>query len=114
MRTVNAAVREGITSIATVHDSFGCLPSKAERFRRIIRERFVQMYKEHDVLAEVLECVRKDLGENAKGLPARRQIGALWTLGRFWKQSLPSPDDDVSQGRSGKALFPRGTNPHTS
>jgi DNA-directed RNA polymerase, mitochondrial len=31
MRTVNAAVAEGITSIATVHDSFGCLPSRAER-----------------------------------------------------------------------------------
>jgi DNA-directed RNA polymerase len=32
MRTVNAAVAEGITSIATVHDSFGCLASRAERF----------------------------------------------------------------------------------
>ena len=55
MLTVNAAVAEGITSIATVHDSFGCLPSQAERFRRIIREQFVRMYEEHDVLAEVLE-----------------------------------------------------------
>ena len=53
-----------------MHDSSGCLPSSAERFRRIIREQFVQMYKEHDVLAEVLECVRNDVGENAKGLPA--------------------------------------------
>jgi DNA-directed RNA polymerase, mitochondrial len=38
---VNAAVDAGITSIATVHDSFGCLPSRAERFRMIIREQFV-------------------------------------------------------------------------
>jgi DNA-dependent RNA polymerase len=69
--TVNAAVREDIKSIATVHDSFGCLASKAERFRKIIREQFVKMYEEHDVLAEVLEQARKDLGENAKGLPAK-------------------------------------------
>ena len=69
MLTVNAAVAAGITSIATVHDSFGCLPAPAERFRRIIREQFVKLYEEHDVLAEVLERVRKDLGENAKHLP---------------------------------------------
>jgi DNA-directed RNA polymerase len=55
LRTVNAAVAEGIRSIATVHDSFGCLPSRAERFRKIIREQFVKMYEEHDVLAQVLE-----------------------------------------------------------
>jgi DNA-directed RNA polymerase, mitochondrial len=71
MLTVNAAVAEGITSIATVHDSFGCLPSQAERFRHIIREQFVRMYEQHDVLAEVLEWARKDLGElNAKQLPS--------------------------------------------
>ena len=71
MLTVNAAVAEGITSIATVHDSFGCLPSQAERFRHIIREQFVRMYEEHDVLAEVLEWARKDLGEpNTKRLPS--------------------------------------------
>jgi DNA-directed RNA polymerase, mitochondrial len=52
---VDAAVAEGIKSIATVRDSFGCLPSHAERFRRIIREQFVRMYQEHDVLREVLD-----------------------------------------------------------
>jgi DNA-directed RNA polymerase len=67
--TVNAAMAEDITSIGTVHDSFGCLASRAERFRRIIREQFVKLYEEHDVLARVLEQARKDLGENAKGLP---------------------------------------------
>jgi DNA-directed RNA polymerase, mitochondrial len=68
MLTVNAAVTEGITSIATVHDSFGCLPAHAERFRQIIREQFVQMYKDHDVLREVLDWARKDL-KDPKGLP---------------------------------------------
>jgi DNA-directed RNA polymerase len=67
---IDAAVAEGITSIATVHDSFGCLPSRAERFRQIIREQFVRMYDEHGVLADVLEQARKELGENLKNLPA--------------------------------------------
>jgi DNA-directed RNA polymerase len=78
MRTVNAAVAEGITSIATVHDSFGCLPSRAERFRKIIREEFVRMYEEHDVLAEVFAQARADLSRNTKRMPsAPPQYGSL-------------------------------------
>jgi Autographiviridae RNA polymerase len=71
MLTVDGAVAEGITSIATVHDCFGCLPSRAERFRRIIREQFVRMYEENDVLAQVLEQARKDLNEpSTKRMPS--------------------------------------------
>jgi DNA-directed RNA polymerase, mitochondrial len=65
---INAAVAEGITSIATVHDSFGCLAAQAERFRRVIREQFVQMYAKNDVLAQVLAEARDDL-KDPKGLP---------------------------------------------
>jgi DNA-directed RNA polymerase, mitochondrial len=71
LRTVNAAVAEGITSIATVHDSFGCLPSRAARFRRLIREEFVRMYTDHDVLAEVYEQAGVDLSDpDAKRMPS--------------------------------------------
>jgi DNA-directed RNA polymerase len=71
MLTVNAAAAEGITSIATVHDCFGCLPSKAERFRHLIREQFVRMYREHDVLQEVFERAQADLGgHNVKRMPS--------------------------------------------
>jgi len=52
LRTVNAAVAEDITSIATAHDSFGCLPSRAERFRKIIRKQFVRMYEDNDAPPE--------------------------------------------------------------
>ena len=34
LMTVNAAVAEGITNLATVRDCFGCLPSQAARFRQ--------------------------------------------------------------------------------
>lgn len=59
--TVNASVAEGITSIATVHDSFGCLAPYAARFNAIIRETFVRMYQEHDVLQEALDSACCDL-----------------------------------------------------
>jgi DNA-directed RNA polymerase len=66
LRTGNAAVEEGITSIATVHDSFGCLPSRAERFRKIIRKQFVRMYEEHDALQEVLDQAYEDLSKEGE------------------------------------------------
>ena len=91
MLTVNAAVAEGVTAIATVHDCFGCLPSRAERFRQIIREQFVRMYEKNDVLAQVLEQARKDLTEpNTKRcLPLRRR-GARWTSRTFWTRNMRS------------------------
>jgi DNA-directed RNA polymerase len=61
--TVNASVAEGITDIATVHDSFGCLPCHADRFNAIIREQFLKMYTDHDVLAELLASAKADLTE---------------------------------------------------
>jgi DNA-directed RNA polymerase len=60
MLTVNAAVKEGITNIATVHDSFGCLAPQAARFNAIIREQMVEMYQ-RDILAEVLASAKHDL-----------------------------------------------------
>jgi DNA-directed RNA polymerase, mitochondrial len=61
LRTVNAAVSEGITSIATVHDSFRCLPPRAARFLKIIRNELARMYEEHDVLQEVRDQALADL-----------------------------------------------------
>lgn len=46
-----------------MHDSFGCLPAHAERFRRIIGEQFVKLYDEHDVLAEVRAEAQRDIGD---------------------------------------------------
>lgn len=63
MLTVCAAADEGIVDIATVHDSFGCLPCDAERFNGVIRETFLKMYQEHDVLRELYESALSDLTE---------------------------------------------------
>jgi DNA-directed RNA polymerase len=78
MLTANACAREGITSIATVHDSFGCLAPRAKRFNQIIREQFVEMYTKHDVLAEVLGQAKHDLTEyNWNRLPELPERGSL-------------------------------------
>jgi DNA-directed RNA polymerase len=76
--TVNAAVREGITAIATVHDSFGCLASRARRFNEIIREQFVAMYEQHDVLTQVRDQAFCDLtSHNQHRLPDVPHRGPL-------------------------------------
>lgn len=76
--TVGAAADEGITDVATVHDSFGCLPCHAERFNQIIREQFIKMYQEHDVLTSCGTTARADLTEANHGrLPPLPLKGTL-------------------------------------
>jgi DNA-directed RNA polymerase len=61
--SVGNAVDAGITDIATVHDSFGCLACDAPLFLKIIRETLKRMYEDHDILAELFESARADLTE---------------------------------------------------
>jgi len=76
--TANAAGAAGISSIATVHDSFGCLAPQAGRFNAIIREQFALMYENHDVLAEILAQASCDITDaNRNKLPEMPQYGNL-------------------------------------
>lgn len=76
--TVNAAWAEGIKNLALVHDSFGCLACQSDTLHRVIREQFVRMYSEHDVLAEVLAQAKCDLTvDNHHRLPNAVQYGTL-------------------------------------
>ncbi|MFI4971111.1 MAG: DNA-directed RNA polymerase [Hyphomicrobiales bacterium] len=76
--SVGAAADEGITDIATVHDSFGCLACDAARLNQILREQLLKIYTDHDVLAELLESARADLTpDNHDKLPALPEKGAL-------------------------------------
>jgi DNA-directed RNA polymerase len=70
MMTVNACVAEGITNVAAIHDSFNCLASQADRFNAIIREQFVRLHTEHDILADIRKVVVRELGE-APSIPER-------------------------------------------
>jgi DNA-directed RNA polymerase len=74
----NAAALQNINSIATVHDSFGCLAPQATKFNKIIREQFALMYEQHDVLSEILEQASCDLTHaNQNRLPTLPQYGNL-------------------------------------
>jgi Autographiviridae RNA polymerase len=78
MMTVNAAVAAGIVSVAAVHDCYCCLASQADPFRQIIREQFVRLHTEHDILAEVRDAVVRDLGRReSKKVPPIPQRGTL-------------------------------------
>lgn len=79
--TVGASVDEGITDIATVHDSFGCLPSEGDHFNEIIRATLVRMYEEHDVLEEILASARDDLSPAGREkLPAAAPVKGTLNL----------------------------------
>jgi len=55
--TISAASTAGISSFAVVHDSFGVHACEVEKFTHIIREQFVKMYTDHDVLQEFADSV---------------------------------------------------------
>lgn len=50
--TTCRALDAGITSFAMIHDSYGTTAADTEQLARCLREAFVAMYEEHDVLAE--------------------------------------------------------------
>lgn len=72
---VLAAKEAGISSIALVHDSFGCLPNDAGRFRKIINGEFVKLYS-RDVLSNILEEAKVQMDDDSR-LPALPQYGKL-------------------------------------
>jgi DNA-directed RNA polymerase len=69
MMAALAAKDEGITSMAFVHDSFGCLPNDADKFRPLIRETFRDLYERNDVLFDILREAAGHLDTNWYRLP---------------------------------------------
>jgi DNA-directed RNA polymerase len=65
----------GITSVALVHDSFGCLPTDAGRFRKIIQEGFQWLYCQHDVLADIRQETLDQLDTNGHRVSALPDYG---------------------------------------
>lgn len=64
--------------LATVHDSFGCLPSRAGALRALLLQELVRMYSEHDVLAQVLAAAHEDITDaNRHRLPELPSKGDL-------------------------------------
>jgi DNA-directed RNA polymerase, mitochondrial len=76
--TVHMASIEGIKDFAVVHDSFGVHAADVTKFSRIIREAFVKMYTEHDVLEEFLDAatplISEDLQHEIPPIPERGDL----------------------------------------
>ena len=56
--TLCAAEDAGIKHFAMIHDSYGSPLSQAQLMYDIVREQFVKMYTEHDVLSDFRECLQ--------------------------------------------------------
>jgi DNA-directed RNA polymerase len=74
-KTINSSKCEGINDFAMVHDSYGTHSTDMPRLSEILREEFVRMYTEHDVLTDLRQHATVVLGtEDVPQPPAK---GAL-------------------------------------
>ena len=60
------AKKQGIESFLLIHDSFGCLPTDMPIFANIVREKFVELYKNHDPFQAIHENALIALSEKAQ------------------------------------------------
>lgn len=78
MLTVVRANQEGITNFSMIHDSFGTTAGDAEEMFRIVREAFVEMYTEVQVLENFRDEIAAQLSPKAqkklKPLPERGSL----------------------------------------
>jgi DNA-directed RNA polymerase len=78
MLTTVRAEQEGIKSFAMIHDSFGTTAAETEDLFRIVREAFVEMYRDVDVLENFRgEILRQLSPEAALELPELPAPGTL-------------------------------------
>lgn len=69
--TVSTAVDQGVDHFAMIHDSYGTTVAQAGQLFSIVRECFVKMYTDHDVLAEFADEVSHLVNEELPELPSK-------------------------------------------
>ena len=74
-RTVNSCMDQGIHNFAMVHDSYGTHCSNVPLMQDLLREEFVEMYENNDVLADLKDHAITPLGHDE--LPELPKRGAL-------------------------------------
>ena len=78
MLTTCRAEQENIKSFAMVHDSFGTTAAETEDLFRIVRESFVEMYEDTDVLLNFRDEIMRQLSPKTRGtLPDLPEPGTL-------------------------------------
>lgn len=82
MMTFSAAWSLGIENFAAVHDSFGTHAADIEEFSYVIREQFVEMYQNTNVLSDYLDSVLPYIDEKLhKDIPPIPETGNLELYG---------------------------------
>jgi len=74
INVILAAVGEGITSVAVVHDCFGCHAPNVTRMHKIIRAEMAKLYSGRDVLAELRAAAKSSLPLPARGTLDPREV----------------------------------------
>lgn len=64
--TVDKCLAEGVTDFAMVHDSYGTHCTNMPLLNEKLREAFVEMYTEHDVLQNIYDTAVSSLAEGTK------------------------------------------------
>ena len=78
LTVLNAHDKAGIKHFAMIHDSYGTAASQADRMFRIVRQSFVQMYSEHDVLQDFLHNMEDYIDpKDVKKIPDLPEKGNL-------------------------------------
>lgn len=75
-RTINASHALGLRSYSMIHDSYGTHAGNAQSLAMVLREEFVRMYSEADVLADFAATLVTQLPEGAE-LPPLPAHGSL-------------------------------------
>ena len=78
MTTVNIAYKNGITNFCNVHDSFGTTAVDVEMLNSSIREAFISMFTDHDILEnfrnDVLRQLPPELHHKIPEVPAKGDL----------------------------------------
>lgn len=84
MLTTVRATQEGIDAFAMIHDSFGTTAGQTEAMFRIVRESFVEMYTDVDVLDQFRNEIARQLSEEKRDelaeLPAKGTLDLAGVL----------------------------------
>ena len=71
MMTIHMAAEQGITEFAMIHDDFGTHARHIDKFHSIIREAFIKLYTEHDILQSFKDQHEAKYGVELPDVPAK-------------------------------------------
>lgn len=76
MLTVLSAKAEGVTNFSLIHDSYGTHACDCPKLARILRDEFVLMYEQHDVLQEFLDrqSPHFEVGDEVPPMPSKGDL----------------------------------------